>query len=205
MFYLLYYFPVLIFLYGFRVKHLRSINTVQVWDIFVRAFHWLLVCAFFGAYFSAQYKQIVLHEMIGYGLIVLLFFRLLWGFFGSPYARFKSFIFSPRETLDYLKTLRAGSPKHYFGHNPLGALMVFTLLSVLGVLVLSGLISLAGIEFEGPLQSLVVNLTDADVYFVQNLYEFLATTMLFLVFFHVSGSIRPEQCLPYPGRQGCVR
>lgn len=143
--------------------------------------------------------------MIGYGLIVLLFFRLLWGFFGSPYARFKSFIFSPRETLDYLKTLRAGSPKHYLGHNPLGALMVFTLLSVLGVLVLSGLISLAGIEFEGPLQSLVVNLTDADVYFVQNLYEFLATTMLFLVFFHVSGSIRPEQCLPYPGRQGCVR
>ncbi len=103
------------------MKRLPLKATVLVWDVFTRVFHWALVLIFFGAYFSAQYKQSGLHEFLGYGLILLLSFRLIWGFWGNHYARFKSFLFSPQQTWRYLVSLRTTSPEHYLGHNPLGA------------------------------------------------------------------------------------
>lgn len=171
------------------VRQASSRDTVPVWDIFTRLFHWSLALVFFGAYFSAQYNHSVLHEFLGYGLIFLLMFRLIWGFLGGPYARFKSFLFSPQQTWRYLISLRTNSPEHYLGHNPLGALMVFALLGGLVVMSVSGLIILAGIEYEGPLQSWANEFSDAFVYFIQHAHEIMATLMLCLILFHVAGAL----------------
>ena len=167
----------------------RPFESVSVWDVGVRGFHWSLLLVFTGAYLSAEFNEIEFHEIFGYGLIFLIIFRIIWGFVGSPYARFRSFIFSPRLTLDYIQSLHSGSPAHYLGHNPLGALMVFTLLACLNGLAFTGLITLAGIEFEGPLLSLVVNFKDELIYLIQDLHEILATVMLVLISLHVAGVV----------------
>src|SRR5512142_329424 len=95
---------------------------VKVWDLPIRLFHWLLVAGFASAYLTAKFHYGDIHTLIGYGLCVLLVARVYWGFFGNRYARFSSFIFSPAETIAYMRSMFGKQPiKHYFGHNPAGA------------------------------------------------------------------------------------
>jgi len=169
--------------------HSTANDRVMVWDRFIRFFHWSLVLGFSSAYLTAEFNEIDLHELVGYFLVLLVLSRVVWGFIGSPYARFNSFLFSFRTSLEYIHSLRSGTPTHYLGHNPLGAAMVFSLLFTLGAVFVTGLITLAGIEFEGPLLPFIKNLSDAQVYLVQDIHEILTNVMLVLIFFHVVGAI----------------
>jgi cytochrome b len=161
-----------------------------VWDRFVRLFHWLLVIAVATAWLSADKHIKQLHIITGYGIALLLAARLVWGFTGSHYARFAQFLYSPRQTVAYAKSLwRSSQPDHYLGHNPLGALMVFTLLAILLALVTSGLLILGGIEFEGPLLPLALRFGDDFFYTSRHLHEWLADAVLMLVALHVTGVV----------------
>ncbi|NMG63609.1 cytochrome B [Azoarcus indigens] len=106
-------------------------GTVRVWDLPTRIFHWLLVFSFTGAWLTAEserYRDV--HLMFGYTVAGLLLFRIVWGFTGSRWARFSSFVFPPSRLAGYLHSLRARRPQHHAGHNPLGALAVFLLLGL---------------------------------------------------------------------------
>jgi cytochrome b len=162
---------------------------VKVWDLPVRLFHWIMVAGFVSAYLTARYHHGELHVLIGYALCLLLAVRLFWGFYGSHYARFKSFIFSPRETAAYLRSMLTGSPRHYFGHNPAGALMVFALLTLLVLIFITGLMTLAVIDFEGPLLTLVHYVDDQTSYAIRHFHAFLINTVLLLVALHIMGVI----------------
>ena len=106
-----------------RLEHRR----IQVWDPFVRVFHWSLVLVGILAWASAE-EQAWLHERAGYFILVLIGLRVLWGLVGSHHARFSEFLRGPRQTLAYLRDLRSVRPQHYLGHNPAGGWMVVALL-----------------------------------------------------------------------------
>ncbi len=167
----------------------KAQNTVKVWDVPVRLFHWTLVVGFAMAYLTAENQVKEVHVLIGYGLCLLLIARLLWGFVGSRYARFSSFVFSPAETLNYLRSMKQGRPKHYYGHNPAGALMVFALLGVLATIFASGLSSLAVIDFEGPLLVLVDYVDDETSYLLRDIHEFFPVVALVLIPLHLLGVV----------------
>ena len=95
------------------------------------------------------------HVWVGYGLVALMVFRLVWGIFGSEYSRIVSFIYPPRDTFEHLRGLLLLRPPHYVGHNPTGALMVFALTGVLIALVATGLLILGGEEQQGPLAAVI--------------------------------------------------
>jgi cytochrome b len=80
----------------------------------------------------------------------LLAFRLVWGFIGPRYARFSSFVYTPRVVLRSLRQLRNERTRHA-GHSPSGALSVFALLGILLTQVLSGLFSSDSIGTDGPM------------------------------------------------------
>jgi cytochrome b len=104
---------------------------MQVWDVPTRVFHWLLVLSFTGAFLTAEserYRDI--HVVLGYILLGLLAFRLLWGFIGTRYARFGSFLFKPGEIVAYLQSLVKGKSAHYVGHNPAGSVAIWLLLAL---------------------------------------------------------------------------
>lgn len=122
---------------------------VIVWDILVRIFHWSLVVSFTVAYLTGD-EENPWHVYAGYTVLGLIVFRVVWGFIGSRYARFSDFIYSPSEVLQYVKGLRAGNPKRYLGHNPLGSWMVMAMLMMLFVVTLSGLKVYAIEEGKGP-------------------------------------------------------
>ena len=116
---------------------------ILVWDVPTRVFHWLQVLSFSVAYLTAFSERMRnYHVALGYILLGLLVFRLLWGFVGTRYARFGSFLFNPRETVIYLLAMAKRQQAHYLGHNPAGSVVVWLLLalgmfiSVTGVLAL---------------------------------------------------------------------
>jgi cytochrome b len=86
------------------VKHMTLASgamppaTVQVWDLFVRLFHWSLVGLFIIAYATGDEVERV-HIAAGYVIAGLLALRIIWGFIGPPHAPFSSFVRSPQEVL----------------------------------------------------------------------------------------------------------
>ncbi len=162
---------------------------MKVWDLFIRCFHWTMALGFATAYISGEVHASRIHVVSGYVLCLLLAARVFWGFRGSKYARFRSFIFSVRETLAYMRGMLNGHPAHYSGHNPAGALMVFALLGYLALLFVSGLLTLGTIDFEGPLAFLANSVSDESSYAFRHLHEFLPAAGLVLVILHVAGVV----------------
>lgn len=136
-------------------NHAPTGSKVRVWDLGVRLFHWLLVASVLGAMltgFFAPRPLLDLHLVFGCVVAALLLHRTVWGFAGSAYSRFASFIVSPRSALEYaVALLRGRSVPHYAGHNPIGAMMIVTLLVVLTALTITGVVTLGGVLKDGPL------------------------------------------------------
>ncbi|NVJ91727.1 MAG: cytochrome b/b6 domain-containing protein [Methylocystaceae bacterium] len=106
---------------------------VKVWDGAVRLFHWSLVLSFIGAWISADDFEKI-HIKLGYLIIGLVCFRIIWGFVGSEYARFSQFVRGPSAVMAYLRDILKGREKRYLGHNPAGAAMIVVLLvGILGL------------------------------------------------------------------------
>ena len=100
---------------------------LRVWDPLIRIFHWSLVASFATAWFTSSSRDET-HQWIGLVAASLIAFRLLWGFVGSPYARFTQFIRNPRITLNYIVDVLRNREVRYVGHNPAGGMMVLALL-----------------------------------------------------------------------------
>ena len=107
---------------------------ILVWDAPTRVFHGLLALCFAGAYLTGDTERFRdLHVLLGYTLLGLIGFRLLWGIVGARYARFSAFTFDLPSLWAYLRSLLTAAPVHYIGHNPAGSWVIIIILA-LGVL-----------------------------------------------------------------------
>ena len=131
----------------------------KIWDIPVRVFHWLLVTLLISSYITNALgpSYFSYHLWSGYALIVLVVFRIIWGFTGTHHAQFRSFVRGPRSIYLYLKEFLRGNSKPSAGHNPLGAIMVIFLLGSLLVQGVTGLFSNDEIFNVGPLYGYIDN------------------------------------------------
>ncbi|MDA8049814.1 MAG: cytochrome b/b6 domain-containing protein [Rhodospirillales bacterium] len=160
---------------------------VKVWDPALRLFHWLLAGSVFGAAltgFLERRLQLGLHLAFGTSIGALLLFRLIWGFFGPTYARFASFLHPPGAVIEHLRELRHPRPVQHLGHNPLGALMVFGLFTVLAALVGTGLVVLGGMLAEGPVASFTSYAVGRPLLFV---HGGLAVLLVLMIAGHLGG------------------
>lgn len=147
---------------------------VHVWDVPTRVFHWTFACCFAGAWLTADSERLRdIHVMLGYTFAALLVFRLLWGLVGTRYARFASFLFSPRQLATYIGSLFTRSPEHHLGHNPAGALAIFAMLALGAMIALSGYATYQEIGGE----------------WLEDLHEGAASAMLAVVAVHVAGVV----------------
>ncbi|MGY0217833.1 cytochrome b/b6 domain-containing protein [Endozoicomonadaceae bacterium StTr2] len=125
-------------------------HKLHVWDLPLRLFHWLLVATFAGLWFTGKELEMDWHIPLGFVMLGLLIFRLLWGITGSHHARFVNFPLHPRSLKQYLTT-----KTFHTGHNPMGSWSVVALLSLLMVQVVSGLFAGDGYLYEGPLSRFI--------------------------------------------------
>lgn len=145
-------------------------NNVQVWDLPVRLFHWLLVAAVLVAFLSAEEKSTLAqwHVPAGWVATSLIGFRLVWGFVGGEHARFAAFL-RPGKIAHHLVDLLSGRPKRSVGHNALGGVAIIALLGTVAGIVYTGVTMLG--EAEG------------------GLHETLSNVMLGLIAVHVAAVI----------------
>jgi cytochrome b len=149
-------------------------GTILVWDLPVRVFHWLLAGTFAAAFATGDADRWRdLHALLGYTIVVLVGFRLAWGVLGTRHSRFSAFPPAPAAALAYVRSLLAGRPDHYAGHNPAGAIAIYLLL---GLALATGLTGLAAFA-------------DLGGKWTEDVHEALANTMLAVVGVHVAGVV----------------
>ncbi|MCZ0961419.1 cytochrome b/b6 domain-containing protein [Paracoccus benzoatiresistens] len=113
----------------------------RIWDPALRAFHWTLAILVVANWLLGKIgpSDMTLHFWLGYAVIGLLLFRLVWGFVGPPSARFGQFVRGPRAVLAYAGEMVRPRPSNWPGHSPIGALAVVAMLVVLILQVITGL------------------------------------------------------------------
>ncbi|WP_230280943.1 cytochrome b/b6 domain-containing protein [Croceicoccus sp. Ery15] len=128
---------------------------VKLWDLPVRICHWSFVLLIPAMWWTAENNEMGWHMRLGLILLVLLTFRVLWGFFGSSTARFVSFLRGPGAVLAYFRSLGGGHAP-IIGHNPAGG---WSVMALLGAMLLQlGMGLFAGDPYDGatgPLNGLV--------------------------------------------------
>lgn len=167
---------------------MADISQIRVWDPLVRFFHWALVSAFIIAFITEE-ELLTVHSWAGYLILGLISIRFIWGFIGTGYARFSSFVTSPQNIIQFLKDTLSLRAKRYLGHNPAGGAMVILLMLSLLMTTVSGVILLGAEDHAGPLAGWFAQAGGFWAEILEEVHEFFANFTLLLVLIHVLGVI----------------
>ncbi len=128
---------------------------IRIWDLPTRLFHGALVVCVLGLLITGQLggNAMTWHFRLGYAVLTLLLFRLIWGVVGGYWSRWSQLPISPRRVQAYWQG--RSSWQDTAGHNPLGSWSILAFLLILTLQVSTGLISDDEIATMGPLSSLV--------------------------------------------------
>ncbi|PKN55004.1 MAG: cytochrome b [Deltaproteobacteria bacterium HGW-Deltaproteobacteria-14] len=124
---------------------------ILVWDLPTRLFHWLLAGGFIAAFVIANVAGhrdalFPVHMLVGLSLAFMVVLRLVWGFVGTRYARFRSFLFGPKAVLGYLRGVASGTGERHIGHNPGSSMAIFAFLALFLGLAVTGILMGGGSE-----------------------------------------------------------
>lgn len=160
---------------------------IKVWDLPTRLFHWFLVLAYVGAYFTSESEWLLeYHAAAGYIALGLIVFRILWGFTGNRYARFSDFIKGWGEVKSYiLRMIRLDIPR-FLGHNPAVGLVVLFMLLITAVISLTGVIVYGGEEGRGIAAGFF---TFKTAIIVRAIHLFLAYLAVVMIVTHISAAL----------------
>ena len=121
----------------------------RVYDVPTRLFHWIFAGLFVGAFVIAKYVDddssvYPYHMLMGLTLGLTVVLRIIWGFFGSTYAKFSSYPLKPMQLVKYFKNILTAKTDRSLGHNPASAWAALALMAcalgsgVTGYLMASG-------------------------------------------------------------------
>jgi cytochrome b len=167
------------------------LRSVKVWDLPTRLFHWILVVLVVASFVTANVdgNLMTYHMLIGYGILVLVLFRLAWGITGGRQSRFGSFVRSPGTVARYTTDFIKGNSRSYLGHNPLGGWSIIAMLLTLLTQIGTGLFANDDIFTEGPFYPLVSkDVSDCltDIHLVNRfILVFLLAVHVFAVFYYL--------------------
>ena len=151
----------------------ENIRNKKIWDLPLRLFHISLIFLVIGSISSAKMNMLNLHQYFGVALLGLVFFRILWGFFGTYYSRFTSFNLSIVDALSqFSKTNNITSIR-----TPIGCYSTIIFMIVLLSISVSGLFSSDDILYDAPLSFLTPNLT-SDWTYIHNILHYLLYTLI---------------------------
>lgn len=151
----------------------------------MRLFHWTLVVCVAGSWITHELgtQWFDWHRRLGYATLVLVSFRIAWGFVGPRHARFSSFLVGPRATLAYVRRMVERPGTTTAGHNPPGGLAILAMLGLLLFQAVTGLFANDEILNAGPLYGYV---SDGTSDRLTGLHKSAFDLLLVLVALHVA-------------------
>lgn len=151
-----------------EIEPAELIKSYHAWDRSVRIFHWINVLCVIGLVgvglvilnskalgVSTDGKIILktIHVYTGYAFVLNLLWRIIWGFIGTRYSRWRAILPMGRAYRSalglYLHGLKTGQPPGFLGHNPVARMMVTLLFLLLSAQAATGLV-LAGTDLYLP-------------------------------------------------------
>lgn len=156
-----------------------------IWSLPTRIFHWLLVIGMIVAYLVSEEDNLLnIHSSIGYMIGILILFRIIWGFFGPKYSRFRDFpmgMQSLKAFVTDMKSSKSNSP----GHNPVASLVMLGIILFSLAIVVSG-ISLLASKGQGLFSSLQTGFSSDTL---KEIHEITVNIVIALVIAHLLGNL----------------
>lgn len=151
-----------------------------VWTLINRIFHWLLAIGFVLAYILGDFDEFhSLHFAFGAFVGTLLFFRILFGFFGPAYAHFRDFPINLKNQIAFFKNFKKEDAT-YVGHNPAAAAVMLAIF-IMGFMTAFIGFMLYNARFQGYFNVSINPRT------LKELHEIFANVFLVLVLVHLLG------------------
>jgi len=137
-----------------------------VWDSPIFFTHWLLAFCFLGAIVTQESEKFrLVHVTLGYTMLGIVGFRVIWGFIGSKYARFTTI--KPRflRVCENIQAILSGNKEFSIGLNAIGFLAAYLLMGLVLLVSASGYLVFneIGPELISEIHELVGNLLIAVV------------------------------------------
>lgn len=145
-----------------------SVTEYHVWDRSVLWFHWINVLSVLGliaigvAFLNSKALGITddgkillktWHVYIGYVFAINLGWRLVWGFVGNRFSRWRAVLpfgaAYKQQSRAFWAGWKQGKPAEFMGHNPLARWMVMVLFLLMITMAVTGLV-LAGTDIYKP-------------------------------------------------------
>ena len=146
------------------IKEIRK--RMMVWDSPIFFTHWLLALCFLGAILTQESEKFrLVHVTMGYTMLGIVGFRVIWGFIGSKYARFTTI--KPRllRVRENIQAIFRGDKEFSIGLNALGFIAAYLLMGLVLLVSASGYLVFneIGPELISEVHELVGNLLIAVV------------------------------------------
>ncbi len=155
-------------------------NKNYIWTLPTRVFHSSFVLLIVICYLTGDDDTILIHAISGYLLLLTLFFRFGWGFFGPKYSKFKDFALDTKKAKEFAKNIF--SPKEFYnGHNPLASYVMISMLIVVAIIIFTGSLTYGSQEAKGFFGFL------EKIKTYKHIHEFFANFLYLLIFLHLSG------------------
>lgn len=145
------------------------------YDLPTRLFHFLFGSFFLTAFFIAKNIDddsllFPLHMLIGLTLLLVVLCRIYWGFAGSRYARFSSFLLNPKTLFQYSRAALLSKTPRHLAHNPATSWVAILMMLLAVGLAISGTLMTSGFKAD-----------------VEDFHEWMANGFIILVIMHVLG------------------
>ena len=156
-----------------------------IWSLPTRVFHLLFALFILIAFLTDDDKLLKFHAIAGYSILILLFFRVYWGYFGPKYSLFRDFPANKSEAKEFFKNIFDDKQK-YIGHNPLASYVMIAMLIVTFIVIVTGILAY-GIQDGKGIASFLNDSFFKKMKLFKEIHEFSANFLIFLIIAHLAG------------------
>ncbi|RXJ58138.1 cytochrome b/b6 domain-containing protein [Candidatus Marinarcus aquaticus] len=158
-----------------------------IWSLPTRVFHWLFALLILLAFLTDDDHLLDYHAVIGYSLLIILLFRLVWGIVGPKYSKFKDFNLSKEALKKFVKNPIKADHSNA-GHNPAASYLMITMIVVAILVIATGALAF-GIQEGKGIFSFLNDSFFKKMKLFKEIHETLANFFIFLIVVHLGGVI----------------
>lgn len=157
-----------------------------IWSFPTRVFHWLFVFFILLAFISSEEDRwLNYHAIIGYSILILLIFRVIWGLIGPKYSLFKDFPIGLDNSKEFLFNIFKKQEK-YIGHNPIASYVIFSMFIICFIVIITGIFTYGIQEGKGILSFLNSSFFK-EMELFEEIHELFSTLFIILIGSHILG------------------
>lgn len=168
-----------------RLRH--HMKRSYIWSLPTRVFHILFAVFITMAFLTDEDRLLNVHAMIGYSVLILLLFRVFWGFLGPKHSRFSDFDLSKKSVKEFINNMFSAHQK-YVGHNPLASYVMILMLVVTFLTIITGVLAFGIQEGKGIFAYLNSSFFK-EMKLFKEVHETLSGLLIALIVMHLGGIV----------------